>query len=98
VLEPFVGLPVRRFHSVGNRRQLARLLSGLGATRPDGISIHARLLENDVVHELRRTADVIVTWPVNRLEDARRLAEMGVDGLITDEPSALLGPAEASAS
>lgn len=98
VLEPFVGLPVRRFHSVGTRRQLARLLSGPGATRPDGISIHARLLDSDVVRELRRTADVIVTWPVNRLEDARRLAEMGVDGLISDEPSALLGPAEASAS
>lgn len=98
VLEPFVGLPVRRFHSVGNRRQLARFLSGPGATRPDGISIHARLLDSDVVRELRRTADVIVTWPVNRLDDARRLAEMGVDGVISDDPCALLGPAEASAS
>lgn len=96
VLEPFVGLPVRRFHSVGNKRQLARLLHGPRESRADGVSIHARMLDRDVVRELRRVADVIVTWPVNRLEDARRLAELGVDGLISDEPAALLARAEAS--
>jgi glycerophosphoryl diester phosphodiesterase len=96
VLEPFVGLPVRRFRSVGNKRQLARLLRGRRATQADGVSIHARLLDDEVVRELRRVADVIVTWPVNRLDDARRLAELGVDGLISDEPDALLGRAEAS--
>jgi glycerophosphoryl diester phosphodiesterase len=95
VLEPFVGLPVRRFHSVGSKRQLARLLRGLASSRADGVSIHARLLDRDVVRELRRVADVIVTWPVNRAEDARRLTGLGVDGLISDEPAALLGAADA---
>lgn len=96
LLEPFVGLPIRRFHSVGNKRQLARLLRGPEATRADGISIHARLLDRDVVRDLRRVADVIVTWPVNRAEDARRLGGFGVDGLISDEPATLLQAAEAS--
>jgi glycerophosphoryl diester phosphodiesterase len=96
VLEPFGALPVRRFHSIGSRRQLANLLRGLGAARADGVSIHARLLDPDVVRELRRVADVIVTWPVNRVDDARRLAELGVDGFISDVPAALLGTGEAT--
>jgi glycerophosphoryl diester phosphodiesterase len=96
VLEPFAGLPVRRFHSIGTRRQLATLLRGRDAPRADGVSIHVGLLDRDVVQELRRVVDVIVTWPVNRVDDARRLAELGVDGLISDVPAALLGTGEAT--
>jgi len=87
-LEPFRELPVRRFESVGNARQLRRLL-GRG-TAAHGVSIHARLLDDGVVQQLRRLTDVIVTWPVNRVDDAVALAALGVDGLISDAPSLLL--------
>lgn len=87
-LEPFRELPVRRFQSVGNARQLRRLIRR--GTAAHGVSIHARLLDRGVVQELRRLTGVIVTWPVNRVEDAVELAALGVDGLISDAPGLLL--------
>jgi len=87
-LEPFRDLPVRRFESVGNPRQLRRLLRR--GTAAHGVSIHARLLDDGVVRQLRRLTDLIVTWPVNRVDDAVALAALGVDGLISDAPKLLL--------
>jgi hypothetical protein len=82
MVEPFAVAPgIRVVHSVGNARQLARLWSRSGAL--DGISIHARLLDAAVVAELRRRAQVVLTWPVESLALARRLAFWGVDGLIS---------------
>ncbi len=52
-LEPFSELPVRRFESVGSARQLRRLLRR--GTAAHGVSIHARLLDEGVVQQLRRT-------------------------------------------
>jgi glycerophosphoryl diester phosphodiesterase len=92
-LEPFRHLPVRRFESVGNARQLRRLLRR--GTAAHGVSIHARLLDDVVVRQLRRLTDVIVTWPVNRVEDALALDALGVDGLISDAPNLLVEGARA---
>jgi glycerophosphoryl diester phosphodiesterase len=87
-LEPFEELPVRRFESVGNARQLRRLLRR--GTAAHGVSIHARLLDESVVRQLRELTDAIFTWPVNRVDDAASLAALGVDGLISDTPKLLL--------
>lgn len=88
LLEPFEGLPVRRIHSVGSRRQLRDLLR---RDTLDGVSIHERLLDASVVAELRRVATVVMTWPVNDARRAAELLDLGVDGLITDRPDALAG-------
>lgn len=82
MLAPFtVGTDIRVVHSVGSARQLARL------RRRDaplaGVSIHAGLLDRAVVGELRRRAEIVLTWPVESLELARRLAAWGVQGLIS---------------
>jgi hypothetical protein len=87
-LEPFLELPVRRFESVGNARQLRRLLRR--GTAAHGVSIHARLLDEGVVRQLREVTEAIFTWPVNRVDDAASLAALGVDGLISDAPNLLL--------
>jgi glycerophosphoryl diester phosphodiesterase len=92
-LDPFRNLPVRRFESVGNARQLRRLLRR--GTAAHGVSIHARLLDDVVVRQLRRLTDVIVTWPVNRVEEALALEALGVDGLISDAPNLLVEGARA---
>jgi glycerophosphoryl diester phosphodiesterase len=93
LLDAFAGIEsVRRVHSVGSARQLARLRQRLGGRRLDGISIHERLLDSRSVGELRELADVIMTWPVNTPERALELTACGVDGLISDRPS-LLGRA-----
>lgn len=85
LLAPFERLPgVRSVHSVGNIRQLRALLQMGRTHRLQGISIHERLLSAATVAELRDIADVVMTWPVNAASRVRELAEMGVDGLITD--------------
>ncbi len=89
LLEPFADLPVRRIHSVGTRRQLGRIVSRGGDHRLDGVAVHSRLLDEGVVAELRRVADVVMTWPVNTPERAGELLRLGVDGLISDAVDAI---------
>jgi glycerophosphoryl diester phosphodiesterase len=83
LLEPFARQPgVRVVHSVGNARQLERLrrrhASGLA-----GISIHRRLLDGALVEDLRRRAELVLSWPVESVVQARQLADWGVQGLIS---------------
>lgn len=79
LLEPLAGRPeIRVVHSVGNARQLARLPSTLA-----GVSIHERLLDAGVVAELGRRAALVLSWPVESVAQARRLAAWGVQGLIS---------------
>jgi glycerophosphoryl diester phosphodiesterase len=91
LLEPFAGSGHHRlFQSVGSRRQLRRLLRRVDLLHLDGVSIHERLLDEHVVAELRRRSATVLSWPVNTLQRAQELAGLGVHGLISDRPSALL--------
>jgi glycerophosphoryl diester phosphodiesterase len=99
LLERFDGLPVRRLHSVGTARQLRALIAQSAGTRLDGVTIHERLLDLAAVAQLRRIAEVVMTWPVNDATRARELLGLGVDGLISDRPetiSALTTPGTAA--
>ncbi len=92
VLEPFAGREdVRLFQSVGSRRQLRSFLRRVDALVLDGVSVHERLLDEGVVEELRRQSAILMSWPVNTLQRAHELALLGVHGMISDHPSALLG-------
>lgn len=83
LLEPFRRHPdVRVVHSVGNARQLARLRRRHGGDLA-GISIHRRLLDAAVVADLRRRAELVLSWPVESVEQARELTGWGVRGLIS---------------
>lgn len=95
LLDPFAGCEhVRVFQSIGTRRQLRALLGKMDALPVDGVSIHERLLDERVVAELRRRGSIVMSWPVNTLQRAHELALLGVQGMISDHPSALLeGPA-----
>ncbi len=91
LLEPFAGREhVRLFQSVGSRRQLRAFLRKVDAVVLDGVSIHERLLDERVVAELRRRSAIVMSWPVNTLQRAQELALLGVHGMISDRPSALL--------
>ena len=90
LLEPFLDDPdVRAVHSVGSRRQLRALRRRFTGRRLSGISIHQRLLDPTTVADLRARAEMILTWPVATVEEARRLAAWGVDGVITERFEAL---------
>ena len=84
LLEPLRELPgVRVVHSVGSARQLRALRRRFAGRRLAGISIHRELLSADAVADLRRRADMLITWPVETRAEARRLSGWGVDGLIS---------------
>jgi hypothetical protein len=86
LLDGFAGLPVRRAHSVGTHRQLARLLEH---GRVECVSIHERLLDATVMPQLRRVAATVLSWPVNDTRRAAELLALGVTGLITDAPDVI---------
>ena len=90
LLEPFRDDPgVRAVHSVGSRRQLRALRRRFAGRRLAGISIHRRLLDPATVADLRERAEMVVSWPVATVEEARRLGAWGVDGVITERFEAL---------
>jgi len=91
LLEPFACREdVRLFQSVGSRRQLRSFLRRVDALRLDGVAVHERLLDERVSAELRRQSAVLMSWPVNTLQRAQELTALGVQGMISDHPSALI--------
>jgi glycerophosphoryl diester phosphodiesterase len=86
LLESFRDAPgVRVVHSVGSAAQLRSFLLRPFRPEEEAISIHQRLLTPALVARLRERAGLVMSWPVNSLRDARRLAAWGVNGIITDE-------------
>lgn len=84
LLEAFEADPrVRVVHSVGSRRQLRALRRRFADRRLAGVSIHQRLLDEHVTAELRRRAELIVSWPVETADEAMRLGRWGVHGVTT---------------
>lgn len=81
----------RIVHSVGSRHQLRALRRRFGGRRLQGVSIHRDLLDAATVADLRRRAELVLTWPVATAEEARRLASWGVDGVISERFEALAG-------
>ena len=77
---------VRRIHSVGTRRQLDALRRRFAGRPLEGISIHRRLLDAEIVRDLRSRAGVVMAWPVRTVQEARLLLRWGVQGLITEHP------------
>jgi glycerophosphoryl diester phosphodiesterase len=75
---------------------VALLLSRVPVALPDLLmelpAVHPRgdRLDSVAVARLRSAGLLINAWTINRPAEARRLAELGVDGLITDDITALI--------
>jgi len=73
-------------HAVGGYRFLGAI----------GVHPERRLLTPDYFRPLARRGALVNTWTVNAPDEARRLAALGVDGIVTDRPleilAALSGP------
>ena len=82
---------VRTLHSVGSPRELHALLRRTGADRPEGVSIHRRLLSPVIAGVLRESAGQLWSWPVDDPQTAEKLGAWGVTGFISDAPGRLLG-------
>ena len=73
---------VRLVLSAGSRRGLRRLRSRLRRQATYGVCVHRRLLTPQVVTELRRSAEVVLTWPVDTADALAEARRLGVDGVI----------------
>ena len=80
---------VRVIHSVGSARALRALHRRFAAERLAGVSIHGRLLDPASAGALSARAELILSWPVETEAEGRRLAALGVDGLISQSFDAL---------
>lgn len=76
-------------HSVGGVRQFEALRKLAASRIVAGISIHKRLLSPSTLTALRRNVGLIMAWPVLGVEEAGRLIDWGVDGVITQEYEAV---------
>lgn len=84
-LDEFLGIEEARvIRSVGSARALQQMRTDLDAWTGAGIGFDVELLVPAVIEELRERTPLLVTWTINDLEQAQRLVEQGVGGIITD--------------
>ncbi len=92
-VEAVAGLPyVRPVLSARNRAELAALVrrvDGPGRPAPYGVSLHRSLLDTELIARLRRTVEVVMTWPIDDLAWLDRVVALGANGLISNEPEIL---------
>ena len=69
-----------------SRRQLARWQS----LPVHAVFLHRSLLEKRLIHELRAAGKEIFVWTVNDPREMRSLAELGVDGILSDDTALLV--------
>jgi glycerophosphoryl diester phosphodiesterase len=62
--------------------------------RPEAFHPHFKLIDADYMTWAKSVPAMVNTWTVNDPDEARRLADLGVDTLITDVPDILLAALE----
>jgi len=56
----------------------------------DGVNPHRELVTGEAMASWKRAGALVATWTVNDESEARRLAALGVDSIISDEPGKIL--------
>jgi glycerophosphoryl diester phosphodiesterase len=51
--------------------------------------VHLTLLDTPLVAELLRSVEVVMSWPINDPATLDRALDIGVNGIISDEPDVL---------
>lgn len=69
----------------------------LRAGRYDGVMAHRRLVDTHLVDAVRSAGAELHAWTVRHESEAARLADLGVDGIVTPDPRVVLGRAPAFA-
>ena len=63
-----------------NAREPSRL-------KVDFLSVEQKRLDRAFIQQAHRRGQQVYAWTVNAAEDMRRLLDLGIDGVITDEPA-----------
>ncbi len=82
-------------HAAGHRRPpraavLAGVRAPLEAGEVQAVMAHRRLVAADLLDAVRGAGGELFVWTVNRRAEALRLAALGVDGIISDDPRVLV--------
>lgn len=81
---------VRPVLSARNRSELARLHRRLEkGPEVHGVSVYRELLDRDAVARLARRVQVVMSWPINDVAALDAALDIGVNGIISDEPTVL---------
>ncbi len=81
--------PIFSGRTRAGRAMIERRLAHRGRRAPYGVSLHVSLLDQQFVQRLRERVEVVMTWPVNTMATLERVVDLGVNGIITDEPAIL---------
>ncbi len=84
-------VPVRRVLSAASRRGVARLRARVAAGPVHGASVRLSLLTPELVTELHRGTDLVMTWPVDTPEALAQARRVGVDAVISKDLDLLRG-------
>lgn len=57
---------------------------------PEALHPHYKMIDAEYMHWAHRQGHYVNTWTVNDLADAKRLADLGVDTIISDVPDVLM--------
>jgi hypothetical protein len=77
--------------SAGSHRELTRLRRRLAVSRAHGVAVRLDLLTADVVGELGRSTERVLTWPVDTPAALDRARFLGVDAVISKNLDLLTG-------
>lgn len=59
------------------------------AVRATDVHVHRTLVDAELVTTARRAGIPLRAWTVNELDEMRRFADLGLDGIVTDRPDLL---------
>jgi glycerophosphoryl diester phosphodiesterase len=65
----------------------ARVVPLIAAARADAVSLHHKLISPAVVRTARSRGAFVIAWTVNETAQIERVAAVGVDAVVTDDPA-----------
>ncbi len=72
-----------------SRRLERAVVDAIGAGRCDAVCVEHRFVGTNLVRAVHEAGGRLLAWTIDDATEARRLAALGVDGLITNEPDTL---------
>ena len=74
---------------IANKDDFQTNIKNLGF-QPNAISPYFTLVTPELVKEAHANKVTVIPWTVNKVEDMKKMADMGVDGIISDYPNLLI--------
>lgn len=84
-------VPVRRVLSASSRRGVQRLRRRLAQGPVDGVSVRLSVLTPELVTEMHRATELVMTWSVDDAPALARARAVGVDAVISKNEELLRG-------